>query len=1338
MFATKNLQLKNKTNSDNKIEEVLTFNDNEKKIHFLSVRNIPDCMTAYELYQILKFELKLEVIAVKIEAKKDASQPKQQFEVESKLALFLAQSPTNVLQIEPKYNQAAPILNLLQNQSKMSSVANLSFNPNSTPGYELKKVASQLSNDESSTKILKEKCEDIDQFLLRLHVKYKKNKQSSDAHRFPEFKDVIPGLAEPTKLSNLLDYLDSRSLIRMTTEKKKTAHVRVIGTKQQCNFNNHEYRYKGTHPIYIHYKHPKDKIDEFVFQRYKKTSESHKYLRLSNLELGVLDPLNKTDFLSYWDFHILGEKERNNCLIFALNDGKLSKKMFAVYEIPSLDKMVKIEFSCKCFEKIICERNDTKTNLYFEMLYPCRFYLNSCSDNQCFGHAYSEQWERITNFAIDENEDFLFKCYLSQATVVKVTFNDKSDDLEELIACLKGYFNENFVETIYVGKHDIESRKPEMTYAALDKAPTNFEIKYALLSCITQRKINLYEIDTEYLLELCTKMDQAVVEKTLKDIASKSRRLRAEEKSLMKNNFRQYFKELYEENLSSRRLWEKHTHSDHMTKTKRVTITPTVIIFHIQEAELSNCILKRHRTIAEDYFMRVTLSDELGEPTKNLRYISQRVFLPYVKEINILSRKFKFLAFSPSQLRSNSYWMFSEDNTEKLTVNDIHREIGNLERIRNPAKYAARLGQLFSSSYSVLNLKDPKIQLKEIPDITIKRGDKEYNFSDGVGKISMNLLRDIRLKMKVMNDISVIQIRCGGLKGILVGDPTLPDNTILYRPSMKKFDKSSYMETLELLDYNKFRYGYLNRQVIILLLTLGLDPAILSELQRENFKDLSKVSVGDSNLFSYINNEHHFSPTRDLLKECIQIGVDIVKEPFVKGVLDTIKIRSYVNLKEKCNILVKESARVIGVLDEYGILEPGEVFICISESNGTKNDKKIIDTEEVLVTKNPCLHPGDIRVLKPRDDKDVRKAFGHLLNCIVFPQKGERPHTSEISGSDLDGDLYFVCWKKELIPPQKNVEPMEYDTIKPKEQEKKVEMTQVVDFLIEYISNDILGRIDNSHLALADVSEDLANSKECIALAELHGIAVDFAKTGVCPSTENIKFARYWPDYMEKSDEFCFESKTVLGKLYREVRDHISTSGIQKILEDAKTHLYQNIAIDDDFIYDGYQRYLKGAFDVLPEYYNSIEKIMDLHGIQSEHEIFSGNFLKFMVKGLKKKYNLEKLQEQMIIHIQELKDKFSTIFLEDFKGSDGEYYIYNEKDEFLPEVLSKASAWYIASYYNPDSCKNSEIIDFVNKNLAEEYNRVVKKMKKLERQLIGLPWIVLQHQILEIKKSKKK
>ena len=36
-----------------------------------------------------------------------------------------------------------------------------------------------------------------------------------------------------------------------------------------------------------------------------------------------------------------------------------------------------------------------------------------------------------------------------------------------------------------------------------------------------------------------------------------------------------------------------------------------------------------------------------------------------------------------------------------------------------------------------------------------------------------------------------------------------------------------------------------------------------------------------------------------------------------------------------------------------------------------------------------------------------------------------RPHPNECSGSDLDGDVYFVCWDQELIPPRQ-IEAMDY------------------------------------------------------------------------------------------------------------------------------------------------------------------------------------------------------------------------------------------------------------------------------------------------------------------------
>jgi len=45
---------------------------------------------------------------------------------------------------------------------------------------------------------------------------------------------------------------------------------------------------------------------------------------------------------------------------------------------------------------------------------------------------------------------------------------------------------------------------------------------------------------------------------------------------------------------------------------------------------------------------------------------------------------------------------------------------------------------------------------------------------------------------------------------------------------------------------------------------------------------------------------------------------------------------------------------------------------------------------------------------------------------VVFSQKGERPLTDSLSGSDLDGDEYLIIYDDKLIPDTPNFEPADY------------------------------------------------------------------------------------------------------------------------------------------------------------------------------------------------------------------------------------------------------------------------------------------------------------------------
>ncbi|KAK6157785.1 hypothetical protein DH2020_012033 [Rehmannia glutinosa] len=128
-----------------------------------------------------------------------------------------------------------------------------------------------------------------------------------------------------------------------------------------------------------------------------------------------------------------------------------------------------------------------------------------------------------------------------------------------------------------------------------------------------------------------------------------------------------------------------------------------------------------------------------GDENKRTK-LYERILSTLKEGIIIGNKKFDFLAFSSSQLRDNSLWMFAPTNG--LDADSIRRWMGDFRDIRNVAKYAAaRLGQSFSSSTETLSVGEREVE--KILDIEAVRNGTKYVFSDGIGKISADFARRV-------------------------------------------------------------------------------------------------------------------------------------------------------------------------------------------------------------------------------------------------------------------------------------------------------------------------------------------------------------------------------------------------------------------------------------------------------------------------------------------------------------------------------------------------------------------------------------------------------------------
>lgn len=120
------------------------------------------------------------------------------------------------------------------------------------------------------------------------------------------------------------------------------------------------------------------------------------------------------------------------------------------------------------------------------------------------------------------------------------------------------------------------------------------------------------------------------------------------------------------------------------------------------------------------------------------------------------------------------------------------------------------------------------------------------------------MLEEISLKLG-LRKLSVIQIRYKGAKGVLALSPKLKKYEINLRPSMIKYkckdDKTD--RYLDILDWNKYKGGFLNRQIIILLRTLGIEDSVFIRLQEEHIKEIASMTFKDCSIFQHMTDDMH-------------------------------------------------------------------------------------------------------------------------------------------------------------------------------------------------------------------------------------------------------------------------------------------------------------------------------------------------------------------------------------------------------------------------------------------------------------------------------------------------
>uniref|UniRef100_A0A914Z7Y8 RNA-dependent RNA polymerase n=1 Tax=Panagrolaimus superbus TaxID=310955 RepID=A0A914Z7Y8_9BILA len=758
-------------------------------------------------------------------------------------------------------------------------------------------------------------------------------------------------------------------------------------------------------------------------------------------------------------------------------------------------------------------------------------------------------------------------------------------------------------------------------------------------------------------------------------------------------------------------------------RVRKIIVTPTRRLYINPELIMGNRSLRKK---GADNMLRIVFRDDDNQKVSNLppKLIQKSVTTTLMTPLNIGFRDFSYLGSSNSQLRDHGCYFLAGTPKE---VSAFRGSFGRFNCESVP-KLMSRMGQCFTQSRK-LGVEIERVSYSEIFDYIggSDSNGKAYTFSDGCGMVSKEFARKIVSDMKLGDSLpSCYQIRFRGYKGVVLLNPLFEEvrlwakknkaplmtkktekllpwycQSLMFRPSQNKFSapREKYVEIVKI---SAPILVSLNKPLINILDQVSeMHGHVSHNRMRNRIFELMEEHLGTA-ISSLVDEPHAFLTLSEFPKYILYDRLrdfNVTEEPFFRSMLRSAALVGLKRLVDKMQIRIPASQgrMMFGVVDETGLLQSGQVFIQYTTNAALKypsqHADKVVLTGPVMITKNPSVVSVVLFLAV-----DLLCLYD-LVDVVVFPQHGPRPHADEMAGSDLDGDEFSIFWDPQLFLDR--TEPaFDFTSTKTTSQPVlKDDLTkQMVDFFVLYVSQDSIGTIANAHLANSDLYG--INSEHCHNIALKHNQAVDFPKNGQIPEDLTKKWegglppekVERFPNFMTKSSASAYKSNRLLGELYNRAMEVGEVIRIEEIVYlDEKVEIDESVLISDDHIYEDI------AQTDYDEYRTLVGGICENYGIRNEGQLFSGRFTDLKKRISDKDddnmslFNTQHMIEEQVATIYA---KFRIKFFDEFGGIEkntdiDERNLNGVRETFRrvcvfpsEEMRGKASAYYRVAYSN--------------------------------------------------------